>query len=387
MAYVDNTQKPIRVLQIAGGFNKGVSGGVAAFLYNYYKEIDKSRITFDFLAIGYQCFDLYREDLEKMGGTLHCLDVHDYHGFKGKAAYVKKLSQFLESHSYDIIHVNMGAFYPVLLCSLVAKWKGKGAKVIAHCHNELTYRGIRRFCIELSKPLFKYVADYFCACSFPAGKYMFPKKIVNSDQFSIIKNAIDSDRFIYNEKIRAEYRNLLKVHDEVLIGHVGRFNKQKNHAFIIDTFNSLHKKHPKSKLVLVGTGALEEEIRAKVHSLNLDESVIFAGQRRDVNKLMQAMDVFLFPSLFEGLGIAAIEAQAAGLPVITSDAIPVEAKVSDLFWQLPLDADPERWADTILNLCRKHQRRDTQADIIAAGYDIKNSVKGLEKIYINLTSG
>ena len=139
--------------------------------------------------------------------------------------------------------------------------------------------------------------------------------------------------------------------------------------------------------MLVGTGALEEEIRAKVHSLNLDESVIFAGQRRDVNKLMQAMDVFLFPSLFEGLSIAAIEAQAAGLPVITSDAIPVEAKVSDLFWQLPLDADPERWADTILNLCRKHQRRDTQADIIAAGYDIKNSVKGLEKIYINLTSG
>ncbi|NLD24409.1 MAG: glycosyltransferase family 1 protein, partial [Bacteroidales bacterium] len=286
--------------------------------------------------------------------------------------------------SYDVIHINTGSFFTLFLCSLVSKLRGKKAKVIAHSHSVLTYCGAGQLSTAIAKPLWKYVADYYFACSLPAGEYMFPQKIIKSNRFKIIRNAIDSDKFVYNKKVRQEYRDLLGVNEELLIGHVGRFVEAKNHKFLIRVFQRVYEKYPNAKLVLVGAGELEEEVRQQVRSLGLEHVVLFLGQRRDVHKIMQALDILLLPSLREGLGVVAIEAQAAGLPVLTSTAVPLEAKVTDLFFQLPLDAGADKWADIILEFWPKQVRGDTQQEIIKSGYDIKSSAKQLEEFYKTL---
>lgn len=377
----NNMNRPVRVLQITGGFSKGASGGVTAFLFNYFMAIDSSEVAFDFLPIAYQPFDPYRKDIENKGGRLYCLNVHNFKGIRGKLLYVKKLSQFLKDRTYDVIHINTGSFFTLFLCSLVSKLRGKKAKVIAHTHSVLTYQGAGQLSITLAKTLWKYVADYYFACSIPAGEYMFPKKIVASSRFRVIRNAIDSDKFVYNKEIRHEYRDLLGVKNELLIGHVGRFVEVKNHEFLIRVFKHVHDRQANVKLVLVGTGELEEKIRKVVRSLGLEHVVMFMGQRRDVNKIMQALDILLLPSLREGLGVVAVEAQAAGLPVITSEVVPMEAKTTDMFFQLPLDAGEDKWAEFILELCHKHERRNTQQEIVESGFDIKNSAKQLGDFY------
>ncbi len=372
----------IRVLELTGGFQKGTSGGVAAFCFNYFKAMDKTQFAVDFLTIGYQCFDLYRPEIEEMGGTLYCLNVHHFRGLKGKKAYLKAFRVFLASHSYDVIHVNMGSFYTVLLCSALAKLSG-GAKVIAHCHSTMTYKGIRGLSIRMSKPFFNSAADYFLACSIPSGRYMFPSGIVKGDRFHVMNNAISVDRFVYDPIARAETRASLGVGEDLLIGHVGRFAYAKNHSFLMDIFAAVRLKRPDSRLLLVGAGDLEESIREKARALGLEGRVIFVGLRSDVNRLMQAMDAFVFPSHFEGLPFVAIEAQASGLPVIASTGVSDNAKICSEFVRLPLADGPEKWADAVLAACG-HPRGDMRQAVADAGYDIRREAQKLEILYRSL---
>jgi glycosyltransferase involved in cell wall biosynthesis len=378
------SEKKVRVLMMTSGFQKGTSGGVAAFCFNYFQEMDKTKFSFDFLTIAYQAFDLYREKIESQGGILYCLNVRSFRGLRGKMAYVKAFKRFLEEHTYDVIHVNMGSFYTVFLCSLIAKKYGKNAKVIAHSHSTLVYRGINYLAVRCTKPFFPMVSDWFLACSKVAGEYMFPNKVVNGKKYRVLNNAIKAEHFQFDPKIRATIRASFGIKDQLLVGHVGRFAHAKNHSFLIDVFAAILKKREDALLMLVGAGDLEREIRNKIEASNLVKQVIFTGLRSDVPQLIQAMDVMVMPSLFEGFPVVSVEAQASGLPVLISSSVTNETQLTEAYSRLSLEESPDRWAEEALELVDTNVRKSQLKAVVDAGFDIGEEAKKLGDLYIEL---
>lgn len=381
---MDNRKKRIRVLQVTGGLNKGASGGIASFLYTYYNEMDRERISFDFLTISHQCFQPYREKLEQFGSKLYCLDVEQFNSLKGIMTSVARFLHFLNDSQYDVIHINAGGLSVVLLCSVIGKLKGKGAKVIAHSHSSMRRRGLHDLSTRMLKPLLTLFGDCFLACSTSAAEHMFSRGVIKNKRHIIISNAIDGDKFRYDEQTREEYRAHFGIGNELLVGHVGRAAVAKNHGFLLEIFHEIKKRNTKAKLILVGAGQLESSIKQQVNQLGLTDDVIFTGHRKDVNKIMQAMDVMVLPSLFEGLGIVAIEAQAAGLPVIASDVFPSVVNISEWFVKMSLRAPAEKWSSAVLRMVDGHIRENATPDLSKYGFDIKESVKELESVYFSL---
>lgn len=204
------------------------------------------------------------------------------------------------------------------------------------------------------------------------------------DAFYSHPNAIDCSKFCFDSEIRNEMRKSLHIEDKFVVGHVGRFTYQKNHGFLIDVFNEIHKINPKAVLLLIGDAvgnmSYYEKAKQKVQQYGLTGCVQFLGMRNDVPLLMQAMDCFVFPSKFEGLGIVGVEAQAAGLPCFFSDTITQELGITKLAHFISLNESPAKWAEIILNN-RKTERKDMQPEIAAEGYDVKYEIHKLEKIY------
>ena len=254
---------------------------------------------------------------------------------------------------------------------------------ICHAHN-------RPYGIDLKSPVRWYYKTkmlpyitYRFMCGEESGEWLFGKKY--KDSFIQLNNAIDAKAYSYNPEIRERVRNQLSIKEsQLVVGHVGRFNLQKNHKFIIEIFNELKKQRPDAILMLVGDdkGNEGEIIHNKVKQLGLQETVKFLGVRSDVNELMQAMDVFLFPSLFEGFGIVALEAQAAGLPTIVSNRIPVECKVTKFIEAIDLSKSAGIWAEHIIQSAKK-DRDNTYKQIKMAGFDIKENTRWLEEFYID----
>ena len=212
---------------------------------------------------------------------------------------------------------------------------------------------------------------------------MKSRKYWKEGKVSVLKNAIDIKNFCFSEETRKKYRQELGIDDQLLIGHVGRFQTQKNHDFLVDIFYEISKKDSSAKLLLVGEGPLQEKIKDKVAGLGITDCVIFAGVRDDVANLMQAMDVFLFPSLFEGLGIVLVEAQAAGLPCVASKTvIPEEVRLTEEFEFIDLEESAQVWAERVLGIKGTENRLDGQDKVLKAGYDIKTSAKELETFYL-----
>ena len=203
-----------------------------------------------------------------------------------------------------------------------------------------------------------------------------------------MNNAINASQYAFDAARREKVRLSLGLKCELVIGHVGRFDQQKNHKFIIDIFHQVHKQESNSKLLLIGndSGKIAEEIHCKVKDLGLDEAVNFLGVRSDVADLMQAMDVFLFPSLFEGLSVASVEAQASGLPTLISDGVPIECKITDLVEVLPLSENATVWANKLLEL-RMNDRKNYYKQIKAAGFDIEENAKKLQQFYLDAANG
>ena len=379
----------VKLLQLTGSWQEKTTGGIAAFLFNYFQHMDENRFDIDILTIAYPNFKLYEEKIEARGGKLYCLNVRKFRGLSGKIRYLRAFRKYLSKQDYDIIHINQGSYFTVLLCSLYAKIFGRGAKVISHSHSNLsTYAGLSKFMISLTKPLFYLSTDYFLACAHPAGEYMFPKRAVNSDKFAVMKNAIDMSSFSYNPQVRQEVREELAIGDRFVVGHVGRISPVKNHVFQVEIFYELKKMIPDSLLVLIGFGDedYEEKVRAKVASLGLVDHVLFLGVRSDVARLMQALDVFVLPSHYEGLALVTIEAQTSGLPVVATSALPDEAVVAQSFSRLPVSWPARDWAKEIVELTKDHQRQDGSQAIIEAGYDIIENARKLEDLYLSLLS-
>jgi glycosyltransferase involved in cell wall biosynthesis len=210
---------------------------------------------------------------------------------------------------------------------------------------------------------------------------MFGKRMTKYKKVIIIANGVDTQKFTFDEKVRNNYRSLMKLEDKFVIGHIGRFAYVKNHDFLIDIFSEIIKLNPESVLLLIGQGDLEREIRDKVERLGLAYCVRFLGVRNDVHKLLQAMDVFLLPSLYEGLPVVGVEAQASGLSMVVSDAVTEEAKVLNSFAFMSLKQSAEEWAQTILKYRNGYERRNTLDEIIGAGFDATRVADELEKFY------
>ena len=253
-----------------------------------------------------------------------------------------------------------------------------GVKVrIAHSHNKSQDKNLKYPIKLLSKHLIPKYATHLFSCGKEAGDWMF-----GGNTYTVLNNAIDTEKYRYDCQIRNQVRDELKISkSDFVIGHVGRFNPPKNHSFLIDVFKSVHDKNRNSKLLLVGTGNGQSNIREKVDNLGLSDSVIFLGNRGDVNRILQAMDVFLFPSLYEGLPLSIIEAQAAGLPCIISDSVPSECRVTDLAESLDLNLPIDKWANAVLEK-QSAIRKNTYQEIKNAGYDIEQNAKQLENFYI-----
>lgn len=346
------------------------AGGLETLIMSWYRNIDRSKVQFDFL-VHYQGKFFYDDEIERLGGKTYHLSVRDDSNF---IKYLHDLDQFFKEHKeYKIVHGHMeslGQFY-----FKAAKKYGVPVR-IAHSHNSATEPTLKGKVKGILAKGFPKYATHFFACSELAGQFMFGNR-----NFTIIKNAIDLSHFQYNEEIRAEIRAELDLNDKFVIGHVGRFCTQKNHKYLIDVFEQVYKRNSKAILLLIGKGELLEEVKTYVAEKSLSESVRFLGVRNDVNKLYDAMDVFVFPSIFEGLGIVLIEAQESRLMTVCSDVVPKEANVTEYYKVISLQESPERWAEEICKYADGYEKKDVTDKIRNTGYDIKKSALMLQQFY------
>lgn len=368
---MENEKNTVRVAQIIG---KWVGGGVEAVVMNYYRNIDHEKIQFDFICDD-DSTNIPYDEIEKMGGKVILIPPYQKI-FK----YHKELKRVLKEGKYQIVHSHINTL------SVFSLFAAKCAKVpvrIAHSHSTTNKKEKNKnFIKQILRPFSKlFATDYMC-CSELAGRWLFGDKEYDKGNVYLLNNAIDLEKFKYDENIRNEKRKELNIADDTMvIGHVGRFVEQKNHRFLIDIFNEIHKQKEKSILLLVGQGPLMEEIKEKVKKLGLEKQVIFLGQRNDINELYQAFDVFCLPSLYEGLPVVGVEAQATGLLCLFSDDMTKETKVLDTTKFISLSYSAKKWADLLLSNCVKFERRNTESEITRNNFNIKKEKAKLEEKY------
>ena len=362
----------IRVLQVIGGLNRG---GSETFLMNALRNINREKYSFVFLCYGDSKYD-YEDEAVALGAKIVRLpDVKE----AGIRTHIKDIKQVILRERIDVVHAHT---YYNSIFSLIAGKKAGASIRIAHSHNthsELLPKIVKRLYFVISRYLIDKYCTYRLACSVEAGKAFFLKK----RDFDVINNGININDFVFNEKTRQKFRKEFAVENNFVIGHIGRFDDQKNHNFLIDIFYEIYKLSNDAVLLLIGKGLDEEKIKEKVKNLNLGKNVHFMGIRSDVGDLMQAMDVFVFPSKYEGLGNVLIEAQAAGLKCFTSKyTVPQEAKILDNFEYLSLDDGSKKWAARIISSRLDASiRKDTSSLVRSAGYDMRNEVSKLEHLY------
>ncbi|MDQ0242549.1 glycosyltransferase involved in cell wall biosynthesis [Bacillus fengqiuensis] len=362
--------EPIRILQVVTIMNRG---GLETMLMNYYRQMDRSKIQFDFMVHRMEKGH-YDDEILSMGGKVYRMPQIRPGNYR---LYFKQLNDFFSEHpEYKVVHSHINENSSFVLRA--AKQAGVPCR-IAHSHLsdlgidiKLPFRLYARFSMK------DHPTQYF-ACSKNAGKWLFGQGVSSSKGITVLNNAVNVEEFKYDGEMRTKIRNEIDAGDKLVVGHVGRFNKQKNHDFLIDIFKALHDKHPNSMLVMIGDGHLRSSIEKKVASLELSSSVKFLGVRGDISDIMQGMDLYLFPSLFEGLPVVLVEAQAAGLKCIVSDTITRETDVSGRVEFVSLKESLDEWADRIL--ASSYEHTDTSELLRQNGYDTVTMAKWLTEYY------
>lgn len=364
--------EPVRVLNLFTNMNRG---GAETMVMNYYRNLDRSKIQFDFLVHREQR-GIFEDEIESLGGRIYRMPpVHP----KYFSIYKNKIREFLRQHTeYKIIHGHMSELG--VLVYEAAKEFGIPVRIV-HAHNAKMDWDIKALFRIYFKNRMKKSISHMFTCGEEAGKWLFGRK--NARDFVLMKNAIDYEKFEYNKTISEKYRKELGIHNKFVIGHIGRFNKQKNHNFLIDIFSEIVKMHNESVLILVGDGDLRLEIDKKAEKLGIKDKVKFLGVRTDTEQLINSFDIFLFPSLFEGVPVTLIEAQANGLPCIVSSGVPVECDITKLVKFIPLDMGKENWAKIVLAYKNNVKRINTKQALINSGYEIKQSANWLSDYYLN----
>ena len=361
----------LRVLQVIGKMDRA---GAESLIMNLYRAVDRTKVQFDFMVFTSEEGDYDQEILELGGRIYHMPSFRGYNYFN----LCGKFKDFFEKHPYKVLHGHIVSLSPAYLYYA----KKNGAYVIVHSHATKSSVLWERYVFWLLSHRVSSIADYFFACSKQAGIDMFGSEIIEKDNFKVLKNCINVEAFKYSAERHQRLKELFKLEDKVVYGHVGRFTEAKNHQFLIEVFKKLSEKIDKAILLLVGRGELENKIKKIVHEKKLDEKVIFMGVRDDIPDMMNLFDAFVFTSVFEGLGNVCIEAQAAGLPCFVSNAIQNEAIVSNHVWRYSLELSSREWAQQIEEILKTYERKDGRDQVIEAGYDVKNTAENLQRFYL-----
>ncbi len=360
----------IRVAQVIG---TAKAGGVESMIMNLYQNIDRSQVTFDFFVEN-TCPIIDKEKIKKLGGNVIIIP-HYANVFK----YVRTLKKLFIKGKYDIVHSNMNA---LSVFTLLAAKKANIKVRIAHSHSTANKKEWLKTLIKnILRPFSKKYATHFFACSDLSARWLFGNKIVDAKKVIIINNAIDLSRFAPDDNKRIDMRNKLNIdNNDLVIGNIGRFVPQKNHIFLIDIFKEIKQRKPNSKLLLIGDGPYLNKIKQKVQKLKLTKDVLFIGTVKDVEMYYQTMDYFVLPSLYEGLPVVGIEAQAMGLNVFFSKNVTEEVKVNDNVYFLSLKQPSKIWANEIIN-CLPTNRIQNHQNMLKSQYDIKIEGAKLLRIY------
>lgn len=358
-----------KVLHVLHGMNRG---GAETLVMNIYRNIDRKKVQFDFVVHTDLKCD-YDDEIEQLGGVIyHCPEYKVIN----HSAYIKWWNNFFSEHKeYKIIHGHLDSCAAIYL--KIAKQFGM--VTIAHSHNTSEGSGIKAEVKKFLKHNLNTVSDVKMGCSKEANRWLFGDSCKDA---VTIKNSVDINKFRYSEDISKAVKSELNVSDKFVIGHIGRFQPQKNHSYLIDIFKQIFDKNSNSVLLLCGVGELKDEISKKAKALGLENNVRFLGLRDDIEKICQAFDVFLFPSLYEGLPVTLVEMQAAGVPCVISDIITDEVCITDIVEKISLDKSPQLWADDVLKYLN-HNKTDTTYQIRSAGFDIKETALWLQNFYLN----
>ena len=365
----------LRVLHSVSNMGRA---GIETMLMNYYREMDRDRIQFDFLA-NKPVPGEYDEEIRSLGGRVFVSPGLNPVHYPRYRQYVSDLLQ--ENRDIRIVHAHNEAMGYYALQSA----KDAGIRIrIAHAHNTRIIRDYKYPLKLVCKQLLPGAATDYWSCGRDAGIYYYGKKRWNTSGF-ILHNAIDVERFGFRPEVREHQRRQTGLEKCFVIGHVGRFNVQKNHSRLLDIFAAVAKAVPEARLVLIGTGELEQAMKEKAQHLGILDRTIMPGQMADVSAWYQAMDCFVLPSLFEGLPVVGIEAQAAGLPCVFSDRVTDEVLLSPEACRISLDTDDSEWARQIAAARQPETNRLQGMETVRrAGYDIHKEARKLQEIYLEM---
>lgn len=367
--------KPIRILQCVPG-NMGC-GGIENFIMNLYRNIDIDKVQFDFLIHG-NGKNYFEEEIKQLGGNIYRVPL-----IKHYTSYNKQMKKFLKENQeqYKTIHIH--AMYAMSYFDAKLAKRSGVKNIIVHSHSANT-NVIQRKMVQywLRNKLTK-IANYKMACSKESAMWLFSKNCFKKGEYEIIKNAINVDKYQFNEEIRKKVRKELQIEDKLVIGHVGRLSPAKNHSFLLEIEKEILKQEKNAVLLLVGEGEIKQQIEQQAKELGILNQVIFAGSSKRVENYLQAMDLFVFPSLFEGFGLAVLEAQTNGLKCFVADHITKEIKVTELVEFISLEKTPKDWATKIL--AKKDYQRESKIDVVKQKkYDIMDMTKEMEKFYLRI---
>lgn len=366
--------EPVKVLHVLGYFDRG---GAEAMVMNLYRNIDASKVSFGFVVHGERIGAFEKEVIANGADVFRVPDYTGVNHLKYKQAWN---DIFKEHPEYTVIHGHVRSTANIYL-KIAQQFN---VKTIAHSHNTSSGQGISATVKNLFQKGIKKHSDVLIGCSTGAGQWLFGEDCINQSNFFVLNNAINAKDFTFNEETREKKRDELKLSGKFVVGHVGRFHEQKNHSFLINIFHSFVENNANSVLLLIGAGDQKKQIEDKVNQLDLQDKVKFLGLRSDIPELLQAMDVFLFPSLFEGLPVTLVETQAAALPALVSDTITNDIEMTDYISYMSLDATASEWAEELQTTAESMSRHNTLNQIKKARYDIETSAQWYTQFILDM---
>jgi|SRR5690625_1710747 len=362
----------VRVLNVISSLELG--GGVQQLLLNYFKHMNRNQIQFDYIVHGNKIGGLEKE-VKKLGSNVYHVSPKKESFFKN----IKEINKVIKEGNYDVVHCHQD------LSNFSSLFLAKVNLVpvrISHAHSNFTTKSrLRNIRNSIMRILNKKFANSFFACSLDSGRWLHGEQWKPNGNNVLLKNAIDIERFSFNEQLRIEYRRQLGIVDKTVLLHVGRFSKEKNHMFMLEILEKVLMKDKNYILMFVGSGDIENEVKNAAKTRKISDHIMFLGARKDVPELMHASDVHLLPSKHEGFGMTAIEAQVSGLFTLVSDKVPLDTRISELIKYLPINtASP--WNEEIINI--KLGRRHSQANAAEkSGYSISSQAYNYEKWIFN----
>lgn len=365
--------KKIRLLYILPEVD---GGGVGSVAYNYIKSMQLNDFDIDLIVFDTGKEQLWHKDIVNIGIKIYYVKPRSGNLWR----HFREVNRIIKNGEYDIVHAHMSE-WSVLYCFFA--WRNSVKVRIGHSHIAGSLYGkSKQLLLKGINTIFKPFCNYYFACGVKAAEYLWGEKNVKNSKVYIMNNAVSPKKFGFDNDVAIRLKKQYNIDGKLIFGHVGRFDEQKNHMFLIEMFNAINKLCNNAILILIGDGELKEEIEQKINMLNLQKNVILLGKRQDVNKWLNVFDLLLLPSLYEGLPVVAIEAQMNGLPVMASNGVTVEVEILHNSCRLSLDDSLELWAHKSVELALSEKNRNEARLVMKKrGYDIYNEVVKLEQFY------